>query len=281
MSRHNLKHAVSYTLYSFLLLTFFTAGQLQAQPKAPKGYKWEVVEELTDEFDFWDESKWHKTLWNYPPPVLMEAENSGVRKGKLWIRATLSDNEERWFQTSRVRSNAAIKFPMYTECRMKTSHLSAYNTYWLNKGNGHHRDEIDICENCSNPTKEKMADWAYTMHSQYFIVKQGDTERAKGNFDNRKLSDKNPMKGVKWNKKYHVLGLWWKDKNTLQFYINGEEAGSVTTKRDFTVKQEVNWDLWTSPEKWFCGMPDKKDLKNKKNSTMYVDWIHTYRLVKE
>ena len=249
-------------------------------PKA-KGKKWVVVEELTDEFDTWDAKKWTKSLWNYGEPVQMRAENSGVEDGNLWIRASYDPtNKKRWFRTSRVMSKAQIKFPMYTECRIKAAYISAYTTYWLNNGNSGARDEIDICEN--NPRAAILEDRemrAYTMMSQYFIVKNGITERDHGNFDNRKLSEKNPMRAVAWNEDYHILGALWLDKHTVQFYLNGVPAGKVVSKKEFTREQNIIWDLWTSKDNWVGGLPEVEHLENKKNSTMLVDWIHTYKLV--
>lgn len=254
---------------------------LYSQPTAPQGKKWEAVPLLTDEFNFWDNTKWYKELWNYPPPVSMQAKNGGVENGKLWIKATLGPNQNRWFETCRIYSKAQIKFPMYTECKMKTAHISAFNTFWLNNGNSNNRDEIDICENVSNPnnTSGNFKNWPYIRNSQYFIVKNGVEERRKANFDNRNLSNNNAMKGKKWNEKYHVLGLFWKDANTLEFYINGEKSGVLNSTKKFTLTQNIIWDLWTSPESWFPGLPPKTDLLNNNINTMYVDWIHTYKLI--
>ena len=121
-------------------------------PTPTTGKMWEAVPGLTDEFDTWDASKWRKSLWNYGVPVQMVDANSGVTNGKLWIKATLDSGAERWFKSSRVMSFDGIKFPMYTECSMKSAHISAYTTYWLNNGNSINRDEIDICENNSKPS---------------------------------------------------------------------------------------------------------------------------------
>lgn len=261
--------------------TLLCATQLSAQPEAPKGMKWQVVEELTDEFKRWDESKWEKSLWNYGVPVQMVDENSGVSKGKLWIKATLDEGAERWFKTSRVQSKMQISYPMYTECRMITSHLSAFSTFWMNNGNGHERDEIDMCESNSNPSRKNQVDRPYTLYSQYFVVVDGDTERDNGNFDNRMLSDGNPAKGKTWNEEYQTIGVWWKDANNIEFYINGEPAGKVQSTRDFTRDLNIIWDLWTDDEEWTGGIANPKDLGNNKINTMYVDWIHTYKLVPE
>lgn len=248
-------------------------------PVAPIGKKWKAVTQLTDEFDSWDSSKWLKSLWNYGEPVQMVAENSGVSAGNLWIKATLDTKADRWFKTSRVMSKARIRFPMYTECSMRTAHISAYNTFWLNNGNSEGRDEIDICENNSKPSMVDQVNRPYTMQSQYFIVVEGNTERAHGNFDSRNLSDENPLKGVKWNEAYHTLGAWWIDKNTVQFYLDGEPAGRVVSSRDFTLHQNIIWDLWTSADTWTGGLADKSELSDEKINTMYVDWVHTYELV--
>ncbi|NIJ46210.1 hypothetical protein FHR24_002694 [Wenyingzhuangia heitensis] len=264
-------------LFLFILTTSY------AQPKAPKGKKWQTVAGLTDEFDEWDQTKWRKTLWNYEEPVQMVAENSGVSNGKLWIKATLDASSSRWFKTSRVMSKQAIKFPMYTESCMKTSGISAFSTFWMNKGSdgGSTRDEIDICEHNTNPSFNNQSNRPYTMYSQYFVVENNDVERAHGNFDNRKLSDENPAKGKKWNEAYQTLGCYWPDANHVYFYINGEPAGSVTSTRKFTRDLNIIWDLWTSVHSWTGGIADKKDLSNDKINMMYVDWIHTYQLVND
>ncbi|WP_282037701.1 hypothetical protein [Saccharicrinis aurantiacus] len=275
--------------YSLLLLLvifgLINSNGIKAQPKAPEGMEWKEIPQLCDEFDEWDNTKWTKSLWNYGVPVKMMAKNSGVSDGKLWIKASLDKKEAkkedgRWFETSRVMSKMKVKFPMYTECRMRTSHLSAFSTYWLNNGNSANRDEIDICEHNSKPSFTNQVDRPYTMYSQYFIVKDDETERHHGNFDNRNLSDDNPAKGRKWNEGYQVLGCWWIDEHHVQFYINGEKAGKVESKQTFTREQNIIWDLWTSKDSWTGGIADKKDLSNDSINTMYVDWIHTYELVK-
>lgn len=252
-----------------------------AQPEPPQGMKWKTVDALSDEFDSWNSSKWTKSLWNYGVPVQMKAENSGVTNGNLWIKATLDEGEDRWFETSRVMSKTQIKFPMYTECSMKTSDISAFSTFWMNNGNSENRDEIDICEHNSNPSFKDQVNRPFTMYSQYFIVKNGVTERHHGNFDNRNLSKGNPAKGLKWNEEFQTLGCWWKDENNIQFYINGEKAGSVRSSQPFTLKLNLIWDLWTSVDTWTGGIADKNDLQNDEINTMYIDWIHTYTLEKD
>ncbi|WP_010134177.1 LamG domain-containing protein [Ochrovirga pacifica] len=254
----------------------------------PEGMVWEKVTELSDEFDTWDSNKWTKTNWNYgDTPVNMINSNSGVTNGNLWIKATLdADSEDQWFETSRVRSKNKIKFPMYTECRIKTAHISAFNTFWLNNGDSKNRDEIDIIENNSKPTLAPtnsfaLDEYPWQMNSQYFIVKNGVTERAKGNSSNKNLSDGNTLKGVAWNEAYHVVGAWWKDAHNVQFYLDGEPSGSVTTEQSFTLEQYLIWDLWTQDSPWVGGLPKKEELLDDSINTMRVDWVRTWRLKAE
>ncbi|MGJ8694336.1 MAG: hypothetical protein ACSHW0_17845 [Thalassotalea sp.] len=124
----------------------------------PANMQWQKVDKLSDEFHQWDSSKWLKSNWNYGnTPVNMLNKNSGVDNGYLWIKATLDQSSEKqWFETSRVMSKAKIKFPMYTESRIKTAHISAYNTFWLNNGDINDRDEIDIIENNSKPSMASL-----------------------------------------------------------------------------------------------------------------------------
>ena len=259
---------------------FLFSASLFAQPAPPAGKQWQKQNNLSDEFNGgFDTGKWQKPLWNYGVPVQMRAQNSGVSNGNLWIRATLDNSSNRWFQTSRVMSNAQIKFPMYTECRMRTAHISAYNTFWLNNGDINNRDEIDIVENNSKPSCGCQPNFPWQMNSQYFITVQGNEERNKGNFDNRNLSAGNPKRGVRWNEQYHVVGMWWKDANNVQFYLDGEPAGKVRSTRRFTRNQNLIWDLWTIAQPWAGGIAIKSDLNNSSINTMYVDWVRTYKLV--
>lgn len=258
----------------------------------PENMEWIKVDELSDEFDTWDDSKWYNSYWNYGnTPVWMTDENSGVADGNMYIQATLREGEVNWFQTARVHSIAKISYPMYTECRMRTAHISAFNTFWLNNGDINDRDEIDIVENNSNPTDSCMAmpglvadfPWATDlfpkqMNSQYFLADDGVTERHESNYNTDWLSDENPKKGTTWNETYHIVGAWWMDNRTVQFYLDGEPAGKITTQSDFTRELEIIWDLWTSSECNIGGLPAKEDLLNDSINTMYVDWVRTWKL---
>lgn len=271
-------HSKNYSVI-IVMLCLFMFNIANAQPKPPTGFEWKEVPELTDEFNRWDRSKWQKPLWNYGVPVQMIARNSGVTDGKLWIKSSLDNSSQRWFQTSRVMSNAQIKFPFYTESKILNSNISAYNTFWLNNGNINNRDEIDVIENNSNPSCGCQPNFPWQMNSQYFHVVNGDTKRNTGNFDNRKLPANNPGRGVRWNQGYHVFGVLMLDSRNIQFYLDGVPAGKVRSARDFTRNMNIIWDLWTADFSWLGGLARKNNLNNDAINTMYVDWVHTYKLV--
>ncbi|MEW4925020.1 Ig-like domain-containing protein [Algibacter sp. 2305UL17-15] len=266
----------------------------------PAGKKWSKLDSMSDEFDTWNVSKWYKTTWNYGVPVFMStsSNNSGVTDGKLWIKATLNEAnpEGRWFQSARIHSKTKTKYPMYTEARIKTSHISAYNTYWLNNGDINNRDEIDIIENNSKPSCTNCEAEAFPnqMNSQYFHVdsnKTPDEIRNKGNFLRSNLLDVNPLKNKGWNEDYHTYGVWWKDAKNIQFYLNGEPAGSVVVgehnngqtynDRQFTRDLEIIFDLWTKDAPWLGGLPPKTDLADDSINTMRIDWVRTWKLENE
>lgn len=266
----------------------------------PATKKWVKLASMSDEFDSWDGSKWFKSTWNYGVPVFMSksVENSGVIDGKLWIKATLNENnaDGRWFQAARIHSKAETSYPMYTEASIITAHISAYNTYWLNKGEGGggiFRDEIDIIENNSKPscTNCEANVFPGQMNSQYFHADNNKTPkeiRNKSNFLRSNLSSTNPKREINWNEDYHTFGVWWKDKRNIQFYLDGEPAGSVVVgehkdgtyfeDRFFTRELEIIFDLWTNEAGWLGGLPDKTDLNDNSINTMRIDWVRTWKL---
>ena len=255
------------------------------------------VTSMSDEFDTWNSTKWFKSTWNYGVPVKMSTSsaNSGVTDGKLWIKATLNENNSdgRWFQTARIHSRAETKYPMYTEARIITSHISAYNTYWLNNGNSNNRDEIDIIENNSNPSCTNCVadDFPNRMKSHYHQAddsKTPQTIRHGGDYFRSDLSPTNPLINKGWNEEYHVYGAWWKDAKNVQFYLDGEPAGSIVVgehwddktydDREFTRDLEIIFDLWTNKADWLGGLPAKTDLNDDSINTMRVDWVRTWKL---
>lgn len=67
----------------------------------------------------------------------------------------------------------------------------------------------------------------------------------------------------------------------IQFYLDGEPAGSVVSERAFTRHLNIIWDLWTIAENWSGGIAAQEDLLDDTINTMQVDWVRTWQLVEE
>ncbi|WP_111708492.1 family 16 glycosylhydrolase [Lutibacter citreus] len=265
----------------FYVLIILICNTVFAQPSAPKGYKWEVVEALTDEFKEFDTSKWSYSLWNYPPPNIMMKSQVSVKNGKLTIKAEKNSDSVRWMRTGRIMSKAQIGYPMYTECSMKASDISAYNTYWLNNGNSENRNEIDICENNANPTnpktKQTIEDFPFIMQSNIHHAVNGKNLRSPSYASTKFLSEKNKNRNKNFTETYHTMGLYWEDDRKCHWFLDGEYVGFSSAQRKFTLELNLYFGLWSNT---WDGFATKESLNDDSRNTMYVDWIHTYKLVK-
>lgn len=265
-------------LFVVYILIGFTA---YAQPEAPEGYTWKVVDELSDEFNSFDEDKWSYSLWNYTPPNIMMKSQAYVENGNLCIKAENHTDSIRWMKTSRIMSKARISYPMYTECRMKAADISAYNTYWLNNGNSANRNEIDICENNANPTNPKtkhgVKDFPFIMQSNIHHAVDSVNLTSPSYASTKLLSKGNKNRAKNFNECFHTLGLYWEDDRKCHWFLNGEYVGFSSSKRPFTRELNIIFDLWSNS---WDGFPTKESLDDDSRNTMYVDWIHTYKLTK-
>ncbi len=269
-------------IFVLLFSLILASTALLAQPEAPKGYHWEKVDALSDEFSKLDEDKWNYSLWNYTPPNIMMKSQANAENGKLCIKAELHDDTIRWMKTCRIMSKAQISYPMYTECRMKAADISAYNTYWLNNGNSRDRNEIDICENNANPTNPKtkhgLKDFPYIMQSNIHHAVDSVNLRSPSYASTRHLSKDNKNKDKNFHESYHTMGLYWEDDRKCHWFLDGEYVGFSSSKRPFTRELNIIFDLWSNS---WDGFPTKESLKDDSRNTMYVDWIHTFKLMKD
>ena len=114
-------------------------------PEAPKGYKWVVNEDYTDEFNGrrLSASKWHakSPYWtNGRPPATFKAENVSVKKGCLRITNTVlsptegldgKPGDKYSLAGGAVASVKNQAHYGYYETRMKASLTTMSSTFWL------------------------------------------------------------------------------------------------------------------------------------------------------
>ncbi|KAA1244028.1 T9SS type A sorting domain-containing protein [Aquimarina sp. RZ0] len=267
--------------HSLIILAILLLGLkvINAQPvAAPNGHYWSLFPALTDEFnEAFDSEKWTKPLWAYDnTPTAMITSNSGVSGGNMWIRATAGSGNK-WFLGSRVSSKTPIIYPMYTECRIKASNLSAFNTFWMNAGDAYNREEIDILEANANPSC-CVPRFPYTMNSQYFKVVNGnEIGRNKGDFDKQFWPDYE-KRNVTWFQDYHTVGVYWESPYKMTFYLDGSPTKTVHSIY-LSRPMFLNWDIWTSDNWYTGGIANREDLYNHAINTMYVDYVRTWKAI--
>jgi beta-glucanase (GH16 family) len=77
---------------------------------------------------------------------------------------------------------------------------------------------------------------------------------------------------------FHVYGVWWKDKDTVWFYHDGEKVAEIATGGEFTEPMHMFFD--TEVFVWE-GLPTVESLKDPDANTMLVDWVRAWTLVEK
>jgi hypothetical protein len=266
---------------SFILLMFCALSiNVFAQPIAPAGQEWELVKELSDEFNQvngLDTEKWndYHPGWKGRTPSHFLRENVWVADGILHLRSnsrvesldevkdTLKDP---WVNSAAVSSKKRIAQPgWYYETKFKASDISMTNSFWFRMGD---YSEIDVIEHMGNPALDikDIMQYEYACNTHVY-----GSKRDQGYSHGMKH-----YMGTRGNEEFHVYGFWWKDPNTLWFYHNGVKVMEVTPAVPFEEKLHMIWD--TEVFKW-NGLPTVEELQDNSRNTMYVDYVRTFKLV--
>jgi hypothetical protein len=75
---------------------------------------------------------------------------------------------------------------------------------------------------------------------------------------------------------YRVYGMWWRDKDTVWLYHDGEKVAEIGFGGEFLEPMYVFFD--TEVFVWE-GLPTIESLQDPDRNTMYVDWVRAWRLV--
>jgi beta-glucanase (GH16 family) len=254
----------------YLLFVFLASGL----PSPPDGYRWEAIPELSDEFNGtrMDQSKWtpNHPYWKGRQPSRFSEANVSIRDGRLELRSTtrvkqLSEvknpQHDVWVDSACLSSKTPIAFYGYYEARMKASQLSMSSSFWFQ---GKY-SEIDVAEQFGDPT---FRPW----RNQYMLM---DTHFSRGN---PKSDEHAPAKSKMSSSsdQYHVYGIWWKDKSSIVFYLDGKEVQSLTPAGEFLEPMYLFFDTEVFQD---AGLPSIDSLNDHRKNTMYVDWVHGWKLV--
>jgi beta-glucanase (GH16 family) len=259
-----------------MMLAAAAATGQQGLPKPPVGYAWELIPELTDEFNGseLDTAKWmpQHAYWEGRQPSRFDPANVSVRGGSLRLKSTtrisnLSEVKDPmkdvWVSAACVTSKAPTCSYGYYEARMKASLLSMTSSFWMQ---GKY-SELDVVEQFGAPLNEPSKNRYMLTTTRYFKGGWNMVRDAK----------------VRWRmpsgagEKYHVYGIWWKDKGNVSLYHDGDEVAQMTLGGEFLEPMYMFFD--TEVFTWE-GLPTIQSLKDEKKNTMEVDWVRSWRLKK-
>ncbi|WP_157964665.1 family 16 glycosylhydrolase [Algibacillus agarilyticus] len=273
-------------------------------PKAPIGYQWQLIENMSDEFngDSLNQDKWLNYIptWRGRPPAKFLKENVTVNNGNLELKTSTysgEDKEDFTMGGAAVSGKYGQTFG-YFESRVKASKTKLSTTFWLHsdkaenpKGDceNRHSIEIDILEAIGG---WPQAWWANMMHSNTHYkpsaLKDGKCRGAdylsKGvKYDTkRKLSDD-----------FNTYAAWWVTPNQVHYYYNGILTGTVnlTHEKDpvaFNGDMSLRMvaETYTWQQKLIKNIPGNHlpyptaaELNDASINTAYYDHVRSYQLV--
>lgn len=273
---------------TLLILILFGSIMASAQPPEPeKGFRWVMIEELSDEFEgsTLDESKWHNAdpnRWLGRPPGLFLAKAVTVNDGTMRITADKLDEPvimyRRTFthQGGHVYSKNRVKPGSYIECRMKANKTFMSSTFWLNNypdestGCQRRTTELDVQECIGYPEDHrKTTQMGSNTHSRG--IPESCSHIPSGSVGNH---CETPGKVYDH---FFTYGVWWKSPKELLFYLNGEYKYTIIPKADFDIETHIKMVVETY--NWSPVPEDGGMTGTWEERTTFYDWVRTYEYV--
>ena len=245
------------------------AGAVLPQP--PGGYQWVKNAALSDEFngDSLDTSKWmaRHPYWNGGRGVgQFSPANVKEGGGALHLFGSLTGpymGKQRWVGTACVSSLQPIAFYGYYEARMKASQLGGTtSSFWFQTKH----NEIDVVEAFGAPRTHpgRIYEMQSTLHDfPIDPAKPGDRPSTHWTHMTVPVTE------------WHTYGVWWRDANTVIFYLDGREVNRQTPASPFVTPLYMFLDTEVFKEE---GLPTPQELQDPSRNTMDVDWMRAYTL---
>lgn len=249
-----------------------------------EGKQWVKNKDYSDEFNGkkLDKKKWHDhhPYWKGRPPAKFMPNGLSFGEGKLMMKnKTLKkpDGEYTIGGAAIVSKGKAAHYGYY-ECRMKASRIAMSSTFWMKnlsnrKAFPSSRTELDIIECIGGATTHKK--FATHMNSNtHYMYNDGENPT-----DWKSIGDNAPVGGNVADD-YHVYGAWWKDANTILFYIDGVYQYTInpdTTYDPHPFSRPMYICMVTETYNWQPA-PSTEDLADDSINTTYYDWVRAWTL---
>jgi beta-glucanase (GH16 family) len=254
------------------------AGVIDVQPTGnvapPPGFVWQLIPELSDEFEgaTLDDAKWSPShpYWQGRPPSQFDSSNVFVKDGKLGLVSTTSvdslsmvgnPDQDIWVKAACVASKRSVASYGYYEARIKASALSMTSSFWFQGA----YSEIDVVEELGRPVINPGDSQLMQMNTHYFA----------GGWANDKATPKQWSMPTGAADAYHTYAMWWRDKNAVWFFHDGQKVAEVVPGGDFAETMYLFFD--TEVFTWY-GLPTVASLKDASLDTMLVDWVRAWKL---
>ena len=268
-----------------ILIAICWATNAMAQPTPPDGYRWEVMEELSDEFDGTelDRDKWHdhNPNWVGRVPGKFMPSSVSVRDGHLHIQLEplVPADGKFTIAAGTIQSKQKARYGYY-ECRMKASRLSASSNFWfvsddIQLPSGTMKQELIVQFTIGKSEQHKGYMKSNAMVA--FKPNRADSQREKAKKTDRvKLASS-------VSDDFHTYGFWWVDANTLKFYVDGKYAYTIrpsTKFHDHPFQYPHSINLICETFDW-QPLPTDEELTDESKNTALFDFVRSYRLVQD
>lgn len=253
------------TVGVFVVLWMFIAPRtLWADPPAGSGDGWQVIPQLTDEFEGTaiDSTKW----WNYNPgwlgrePGYFSPNNVTVSDGKLHLTARVESLPNlpagyHTYTTAAVKGKTLVKYG-YFEIRCRPMKSKASSAFWFYQHTPQEWTEIDVFEVCG-----AGGSWnnTYNMNVHHFYSPASNT------YFNNSQTWRPPFVMAD---EYHVYALEW-NKDVIRWWVDGVVMRQLNNTH-WHQPLHMNFDSETFPT-WF-GLPDPATLP----STFSIDYVRSW-----
>ena len=280
-----------------VLITIVAQAFSQKSPTLKKGVglnlsnkKWKLIENMSDEFNGkqLDTKKWVNSTggWIGRSPGLFVPNTVKVENGELRItnyklkKSVVKNNKKFTHACGMITSENTMTYGFY-ECKMKASKTFMSSTFWLISdkreltGCDKRTTELDIQECVGEIVTDKV--WAKDANKR-----MGSNTHSRGVpkecdvVEGSKGADALFKKG-KVFEDFHTYGVWWKNKNEVLFFLDGELVNKVTPPADFNIPMHLK--MVTETYDWNPVPVDGGLTGSKEERTTSYDWIRTWKLV--
>ncbi len=288
--------------------------QTEAQlPTPPAGKVWVKVAGMSDEFDAQspDLEKWrvfdHGDSWDrtsaFDKRINEAVKEDGSDNYFLTMNPMWYYEDEQFTKGDRTYLFAGGGMDTrematygYFEVRVKPSNFPMGSGVFMNSRKPSsdiceekYNTELDICENMSYDgpganTTGFNNHMNVNSHAKPYTLQDGSCVTLPFESENSGVNGK-PLEGPL---DFNVVGMWWKNENQAEFFLNGKSFGTITPKRDFNLPMPViivmETYTWGDDEN-NAGNPKpleymfEDEFRTKDQRAVTYDWVRTWQLV--